>query len=499
VSGISLGGNQLTSSIPSQISAATSLNNLLLGNNELSGEIPEELTSLPVLLTLSLESNEFTGTIPDFSLMNALTSIDLSFNQFSGPVPVFSSPNLFSARLHNNQLSGTIPQAALAVKSILDLNLSFNKLNGTIPLIGTNLASLNLDSNQLTGSVPMTNGLSLATLSVSNNQLTGTIPLIGSSVNVFTASNNRLTGFLPTMVSSNLVMLDLSNNQLFGDIPPEFSELKSLQVLDLSNNDFSGCFSSPMPQLTGCSLAGNFLCCVPAESGCKVADLDCPNCPTPSPEAKALCQYDINRKSVWVVLTNLVIDEPTTLYNTVVYGDLDVNNDLSVNGGVIDVKGCADVGGSSLTLQLTDEEIAQLLATGELEREVIRFNATCDNGKLDFNSLSYEGDVPCTNTTLVQQNTANSITVIVTSQKVTCPGDIPDWGIGLLVAGCVVAAGAAIGIGLGVTQKKKRKTETRIRSRLSSAGANRPMSSSTTTLMPQTSSGVALDNEPEEP
>jgi hypothetical protein len=173
-----------------------------------------------------------------------------------------------------------------------------------------------------------------------------------------------------------------------------------------------------------------------------------------------------------------------------------------------------------LTLQLTDEEIAQLLATGELEREVIRFNATCDNGKLDFNSLSYEGDgkpvtqlfpfldvlrlicsllVPCTNTTLVQQNTANSITVIVTSQKVTCPGDIPDWGIGLLVAGCVVAAGAAIGIGLGVTQKKKRKTETRIRSRLSSAGANRPMSSSTTTLMPQTSSGVALDNEPEEP
>jgi hypothetical protein len=48
--------------------------------------------------------------------------------------------------------------------------------------------------------------------------------------------------------------------------------------------------------------------------------------------------------------------------------------------------------GSSLTLQLTDEEIAQLLATGELEREVIRFNATCDNGKLDFNSLSYEGD-----------------------------------------------------------------------------------------------------------
>jgi hypothetical protein len=51
---------------------------------------------------------------------------------------------------------------------------------------------------------------------------------------------------------------------------------------------------------------------------------------------------------MWVVLTNLVIDDPTTLYNTLVYGDLDVNNELSVNGGVIDVKGCADVAGNNI-------------------------------------------------------------------------------------------------------------------------------------------------------
>ncbi len=144
----------------------------------------------------------------------------------------------------------------------------------------------------------------------------------------------------------------------------------------------------------------------------------------------------------------------------------------------------------SLTVKLTPEEIAQLANNGTLTRDVIRFNSTCSTANLDFDSVSYEGDskslqiiaklgksnltcflfsVPCTNTTIVQKNTANSITVIITSEKIPCPGDLAPWAIGVIVAACVVAAGAAIGIGLGVTKKQREREETRVRSRLSSS------------------------------
>ena len=57
--------NNLTGTIPSELSAAKSLTLLSFQGNGLTGTIPSELGSLPILETLWIPENSLTGPIPD--------------------------------------------------------------------------------------------------------------------------------------------------------------------------------------------------------------------------------------------------------------------------------------------------------------------------------------------------------------------------------------------------------------------------------------------------
>jgi len=61
---LSLEGNLLTGSLPTELGLCTRLRSLTLGKNELSGELPSELGQLFSLRTVSLDGNRFTGTVP---------------------------------------------------------------------------------------------------------------------------------------------------------------------------------------------------------------------------------------------------------------------------------------------------------------------------------------------------------------------------------------------------------------------------------------------------
>nr|XP_010908122.1 receptor-like protein EIX2 [Elaeis guineensis] len=83
-----------------------------LSNNNLSGTIPEELTSLFGLMSLNLSGNHLTGKITErIGALQQLESLDLSRN------------NLF----------GKIPSSMIALTFLSYLNLSYNNLSGRIP------------------------------------------------------------------------------------------------------------------------------------------------------------------------------------------------------------------------------------------------------------------------------------------------------------------------------------------------------------------------------
>ncbi|KAI0523293.1 hypothetical protein KFK09_005688 [Dendrobium nobile] len=107
---LSLRFNALSSPLPSDLSRCTQLRNLYLHGNRFSGDIPEFLPSLTALVHLNLADNSFSGEIP--LALNNLTRLGTLY-------------------LERNQLIGRIPE--LDLPNLIQFNVSFNRLNGSVP------------------------------------------------------------------------------------------------------------------------------------------------------------------------------------------------------------------------------------------------------------------------------------------------------------------------------------------------------------------------------
>uniref|UniRef100_U5FS20 Leucine-rich repeat-containing N-terminal plant-type domain-containing protein n=1 Tax=Populus trichocarpa TaxID=3694 RepID=U5FS20_POPTR len=136
---------------------------------------------------------------------------------------------------------------------LVDLDLSFNHLQGSIPDAFTNMTSLrtlDLSCNQLQGSNPeaFANMISLRTLHLSSNQLQGDLSSFGQmcSLNKLYISENSLTGELSRLfqdlhgcVENSLEILQLDENQLHGSVP-DITRFTSMRELVLSRNQLNG-------------------------------------------------------------------------------------------------------------------------------------------------------------------------------------------------------------------------------------------------------------------
>ena len=114
LTGLDLGGNQLTGTIPSELGNLSSLTGLDLGGNQLTGPIPSELADLSNLRSLNLAGNQLTGPIPpELGNLSNLRSLNLAGNQLTGPIPpeLGNLASLTALNLAGNQLTGTIPQS----------------------------------------------------------------------------------------------------------------------------------------------------------------------------------------------------------------------------------------------------------------------------------------------------------------------------------------------------------------------------------------------------
>lgn len=156
---------------------------------------------------------------------------------------------------------------------VVELNLSGNALEGNFPnaiLNLTNLQKLDLSANKISGSVPNLNSLfSLTYLNLSENSLSGDASgIIQSNVlqSLLLGKNNfslSSTNFLSGL--SKLENLDLSNFNL-NAIPSEINGLSYLKNVNLSNNTISN-FSAlnGMSSLQEINISNNNLTNLPSE------------------------------------------------------------------------------------------------------------------------------------------------------------------------------------------------------------------------------------------
>lgn len=130
---MSLGSNDLSGTIPSELGNLLNLGVLKLSSNNLSGTIPKELSKLSNLQILELDRNNLEGSIPpEFGNLNKLNWLFLEYNNLSGPIPAEFGQltNLEWLTLSNNSLSGTIPLELGALNQLNRLYINDNQLEG---------------------------------------------------------------------------------------------------------------------------------------------------------------------------------------------------------------------------------------------------------------------------------------------------------------------------------------------------------------------------------
>nr|GLL30749.1 probable leucine-rich repeat receptor-like protein kinase At1g35710 [Ipomoea trifida] len=273
-----------------------------LPNAHLSGTLHHlNFTSFPSLTGFNISGNYFNGSIPPaIGDLSNLVFLDLSYNEFDGNIPpqIGNLTELQHLDLSVNFISGVIPHQIGNLRELQYLDLNGNNLSGVIPHQIGNLQkvwSLDFGYNQYLDasdwpskvkSFPMLRHFSFAWVTLisfpdfilCSRDLTY-LDLIGTNLNgsilesIFTnlkkleyldLSNNEFSGPLSPYISnlSNLKHLILSYNQFQGEIPYSIGQLKDLQVLDISYNLLISTIPSSLSSLTKLStleLSSNFI------------------------------------------------------------------------------------------------------------------------------------------------------------------------------------------------------------------------------------------------
>ncbi|KAL5804151.1 hypothetical protein ACOSQ3_030951 [Xanthoceras sorbifolium] len=161
---LDLSYNYFNSSIPNWLSNFNRLEYLSLSYNDLQGSISSTLGNLTSIITLKLSHNRFEGRIPtSFGRLCNLRSISFSFLNLNSNIynvlDIFLgcvSARLESLILSNCQLHGNLTDQLGRFKNLKTLNLYNNSICGPIPLfLGecSSLRKLDISKNKLNGTL----------------------------------------------------------------------------------------------------------------------------------------------------------------------------------------------------------------------------------------------------------------------------------------------------------------------------------------------------------
>ncbi|KAL7190021.1 hypothetical protein ACSBR1_039631 [Camellia fascicularis] len=254
LSRLSLNSNELVGQIPSWLMNLTKINLLELSDNQLQGMIPSSISQLKYLEDLNFAGNNLGGKVElDIFLKHRnLLHLDLSANKLTvltkistnATIPKFNILGLASCNLKK------FPNFLQFQDELEMFSFSDNKIHGEIPTWFWNksketMVMVDLSQNFLTGFEQHPDVIpwwSLISLDLSFNILQGSLPIPPPSIHVYQVPGNFLSGEIPPSIiyhNSSLQILDMSDNNLSGTIPECLSNFSdSLLVLNLSLNNF---------------------------------------------------------------------------------------------------------------------------------------------------------------------------------------------------------------------------------------------------------------------
>ncbi|GLU18826.1 hypothetical protein SLE2022_351030 [Rubroshorea leprosula] len=275
---LNLSYNQLNNSILSSLASLSSLKVLNLAGNQLEGSLHiSELVALNELKELDLSNNNVESFVAPKGINRALSLsnlavIHLSDSSFNNTTLSFLGglPSLKILDLSRNKLKRILNiKELVALNNLKELDLSENEVEifvapkGTRILSMLEILSLRYNKNdcgscllQSIRAFPLIKTLDLTwsrstelmtiqVLSVSICELNGTLPSRGwcelKNLEELDLSGNNFEGMLPSCLGnlSYLQVLDVSFNHFRGNITTSpFTNLKSLKHLSFSNNNF---------------------------------------------------------------------------------------------------------------------------------------------------------------------------------------------------------------------------------------------------------------------
>ncbi|KAL2328824.1 hypothetical protein Fmac_022251 [Flemingia macrophylla] len=223
----------------------------------MTGQISPEICKLTGLSSLIITDwKGISGEIPRcVSSLSFLRIVDLTGNRISGTLPAdigrLRQLTLLSAA--DNLIAGEIPPSLSRLTGLMHIDLRNNRISGPIPQDLGRLQMLSrilLSGNQLSGPIPASicRIYRLVDLDLSQNHLTGPIPEALGRMAVLSTlklDTNKFSGMIPPrLLGSGISELNLSHNMLEGNIPDSFGASCYFTILDLSYNDLKG----PLPK-----------------------------------------------------------------------------------------------------------------------------------------------------------------------------------------------------------------------------------------------------------
>ncbi|XP_019157720.1 PREDICTED: leucine-rich repeat receptor protein kinase EMS1-like [Ipomoea nil] len=265
-----LSGWKLGPQFPTWLQYQHSIVELDISNAGIQSEVPSWFWRSFEFRFLNLSHNQLRGKIHSISVfkpfgeMPSSALVYLSSNQFNGPLPRISSHTTeldLSNNFFSEDVSNFLCQAQSVPYKLKILHLGGNRLFGEIPncwMHWPQLKVINMGNNQLIGSIPNSIGLldKLKSLDMHKNMLFGPIPPLLQNCTLLLKidlGENGFTGKIPRWLGTKLLDLTifrLRSNKFYGELPLEFCHLKSLRILDLSNNNLSGVIPWCLKNLT---------------------------------------------------------------------------------------------------------------------------------------------------------------------------------------------------------------------------------------------------------
>ncbi|CAN1351709.1 Probable LRR receptor-like serine/threonine-protein kinase At1g07650 [Linum perenne] len=261
-------GNQLSGPFPKVVTNITTLRNLSIEANQFSGRIPPEIGRMINMERLHINSNAFTGELPvHLTKMVNLIDIRISDNNFSGKIPDFISRLTKLEKLHMQgcPLEGPIPSSISALTSLTDLRIT-DLIGGSSsfpPLSNMeHMKTLVLRKCLLSGKIPeyLIKMKKLKTLDLSFNSLTGEIPesfVLFTKVDIIYLTGNKLRGSVPQWILERNKIVDISyNNFTWGSSSPTECPRGSVNLVESYSSS-----TTKQSRIHPC-LRQNFPCCL---------------------------------------------------------------------------------------------------------------------------------------------------------------------------------------------------------------------------------------------